>query len=189
MPYLWPLVGYNFGWDKPLPWFKIFHERPEDTEKLSVMYKNLHAMGQPISIEHVADRFKVPLPQRGETPLPIPPAQNNALIAAKKRPAGGRVVVAKNASGAPGGETYGEPDVDPAEVIADRLGMESLAAMDSLLAPLRQLVDEAASLDDLRDRIIDLYREMPPADLGVVIARAMLLAEAAGRLDVREEAP
>ena len=28
-----PLVGYNFGWDKSLPWFKILYERPEDRRR------------------------------------------------------------------------------------------------------------------------------------------------------------
>jgi phage gp29-like protein len=188
-----PLVGFNFGWDKPLPWFKIFHERPEDTEKLSVMYKNLHEMGQPISVEHVADRFKVPLPQEGETPLPAPAARNNAPIAAKNKPSGddltgGRVVIAKAASDPSNEDTGAGTAIDPADVIAERLGKDSLAAMDAMIAPLQRLVNEAADLEDLRDRIIDLYQEMSPADLGTIIARAMLLAEASGRLDIREEA-
>lgn len=73
-----PLVGYNFGWDKPLPWFKIMYEPSEDMKALSEVYKNLHDMGQPIAEEHVSDRFKIPLPKDGETPLP-PPATPGAL--------------------------------------------------------------------------------------------------------------
>jgi len=69
-----PLVGYNFGWDKPLPWFKLMYERAEDLKGLSETYKNIWSIGQPISQEHVSDRFKIPLPQEGETPLPGPPA-------------------------------------------------------------------------------------------------------------------
>lgn len=185
-----PLVGYNFGWDKPLPWFNLLYERPDDLKSTSEVYVNLNSIGFRPSAEHVSERFKIPLPKKGETPLPVPSAQNNAPIAAKDRPsgndlAGGRVVVIAKTDQA---AIEGEMDIDPADVIADRLGKESLDAMDALLAPLQRLVNEAADLADLRDRIIDLYQEMSPADLGTIIARAMLLAEASGRLDVREEA-
>lgn len=184
-----PLVGYNFGWDKPLPWFRLLYERPEDLKSTSEVYKNLNSIGFYPSAEHVSERFKIPLPKKGETPLSAPSTQNNAPIAAKNRPsgndlAGGRVVIAKTDQAAIEGET----DIDPADVIADRLGKESFDAMDALLAPLQRLVDKAASLEDLRDRVIDLYDQMSPADLGTIIARAMLLAEASGRLDIREEA-
>lgn len=78
-----PLVGYNFGWDKPLPWFKIMYEPSEDLKALSEVYKNLHSMGQLIAEEHVSERFKIPLPREGETPLP-PPAAPGALPFAMK---------------------------------------------------------------------------------------------------------
>jgi phage gp29-like protein len=68
-----PLVGWNFGWDKPLPWFRIKYEPSADLKTLSGVYKNVSALGQPISQEHVSERFKIPLPTKGETVL-APPA-------------------------------------------------------------------------------------------------------------------
>jgi phage gp29-like protein len=67
-----PLVGWNFGWDKPLPWFKIMYEPSEDLKTLSEVYKNVSALGQPISQEHISERFKIPLPKKGETVLAPP---------------------------------------------------------------------------------------------------------------------
>ena len=69
-----PLVGWNFGWDKPLPWFKIMYEPSKDLKALSEVYKNVSALGQPISQEHVSERFKIPLPAKGETVL-VPPSE------------------------------------------------------------------------------------------------------------------
>lgn len=184
-----PLVGYNFGWDKPLPWFKLMFEPPEDLETLSTVYKNLREMGQPMSAEHVSDRFKIPLPKSGETPLgdvrPEPPGKK-APLAAKNRPqerflAGHDLVIAS------GRNLASEANFDAADVIADSLGQDTLSASDALMSPLKRLVDSAVSLEELRDGLIDLYGEMDPAELGAVIARAMLIAEASGRYDAREE--
>ncbi|MFA6290221.1 MAG: DUF935 domain-containing protein [Victivallales bacterium] len=64
-----PLVGYNFGWDKPLPWFKLLYERAEDLAQLITVYKGASDIGQPISAEHISERFKIPMPKKGETLL------------------------------------------------------------------------------------------------------------------------
>jgi len=56
------------------------------------------------------------------------------------------------------------------------------------MAPLKRLADEAQSLEDLRDRIIDLWGEMDPESLGVIMARGMMLADMTGRYEVAREA-
>jgi phage gp29-like protein len=61
-----PLTGFNFGWDKPTPWFRFRYEEEEDLKTLSEVYRNLAQMGLPLSLEHVAERFGIPLPQDGE---------------------------------------------------------------------------------------------------------------------------
>lgn len=61
-----PLVGFNFGWDKPIPWFRFRYEEEDDLKTLSEVYRNLAAMGVPFSPEHVAERFGIPLPATGE---------------------------------------------------------------------------------------------------------------------------
>ena len=57
-----PLVGFNFGWDKPVPWFRFRFEEEEDLKTLSEVYRNLAAMGVPLDMEHIAERFGIPLP-------------------------------------------------------------------------------------------------------------------------------
>jgi phage gp29-like protein len=61
-----PLVVFNFGWDKPLPWFRFRSEKKEDLKTLSEVYRNLVDMGMPLSLEHMAERFGVPLAQPGQ---------------------------------------------------------------------------------------------------------------------------
>jgi phage gp29-like protein len=61
-----PLVGFNFGWDKPVPWFRFRYEEEEDLKTLSEVYRNLAHLGVPLSLEHVAERFGIPLVQEGQ---------------------------------------------------------------------------------------------------------------------------
>ncbi|MEJ2671216.1 MAG: DUF935 domain-containing protein [Deltaproteobacteria bacterium] len=61
-----PLVGFNFGWDKPVPWFRFRFEEEEDLKALSEVFRNLAAMGFPLDMEHVAERFGIPMAGAGE---------------------------------------------------------------------------------------------------------------------------
>jgi phage gp29-like protein len=61
-----PLVGFNFGWDKPIPWFRFRFEEEEDLKTLAEVYRHLVEMGVPISLEHVAERFGIPVSQSGK---------------------------------------------------------------------------------------------------------------------------
>ncbi|MEJ5330113.1 MAG: DUF935 family protein [Desulfobaccales bacterium] len=61
-----PLVGFHFGWEKPVPYFRFRYEEEEDLKTLSEVYRNLAALGMPLSVEHVAERFALPVPAAGE---------------------------------------------------------------------------------------------------------------------------
>jgi phage gp29-like protein len=78
---------------------------------------------------------------------------------------------------------------DAADVVVDGMAAQAMNVTDEIyMAPLKRLVEKAASLEELRDSIIDLYDDMSPADLGVLIARAMAVAELAGMAEVQDEA-
>jgi phage gp29-like protein len=140
-----PLVGWNFGWDKPLPWFKILYERPEDLETLMTVYKGASEIGQPISQEHVSDRFKIPLPAEGETVIhppaggqPSGPGGGFASLAAKHDV--DEFVYALKRKVAAG--EYSESDVDNAIRLFVGLGDQdpgALRRLNTLTAKLRPL--------------------------------------------------
>ena len=71
---IWPMVGFNFGWDKPLPTIRFIVEEPEDLVSLSETYKNLVEVGTPIPVSHVRKQFGIPEPQ-GDEEILTPPAQ------------------------------------------------------------------------------------------------------------------
>jgi phage gp29-like protein len=76
-----PLVGFNFGWDKPVPWFRFRFEEEEDLKTLSEVFRNLTAMGFPLDMEHVAERFGIPLAEtRTQSDVPEPEARSQTPV-------------------------------------------------------------------------------------------------------------
>jgi phage gp29-like protein len=73
-----PLVGFNFGWDRPTPWFRFKYEEEEDLKVLSEVYLNLTAMGVPLSLEHVGERFGIPLAPGPKETIPNKVGGGNA---------------------------------------------------------------------------------------------------------------
>ena len=61
-----PLVGFNFGWDQAVPWFRFKYDQEEDLKTLSEVYRNLVQMGLPLGMEHVAERFGIPWATKGD---------------------------------------------------------------------------------------------------------------------------
>lgn len=61
-----PLVGFNFGWEHQTPYFNFNIEEEEDLKAVAETYKILLEAGYPLTLEHVSDRFGVPLPEAGQ---------------------------------------------------------------------------------------------------------------------------
>jgi phage gp29-like protein len=186
-----PLVGYNFGWDKRLPWFNLLYEKPEDLKNLMEVYNGAAKIGQPISAEHVSERFKIPLPKKGETvlePRQGSLADGDVPLAAKARAhlnerPGTRVIIAS------GGEDAPEGEIDAEDRIVGRLSAEAGPITDEFVETIRCLVDDPSvkDLEDLRERLFDLWGAMDLAALGAAIARATAVAELAGMSEVQDE--
>lgn len=60
-----PLVGFNFGFEKPLPSFRLMYRKPEDMKSLAETYK-LVAEIAPIPKKHFYERMNIPMPQEDE---------------------------------------------------------------------------------------------------------------------------
>ena len=159
-----PLVGYNFGWDKPLPWFNFKFEPPEDLKSLSEVYKNLSEINYPLTAEHVSERFKVPMPEKSQTvlaPKTSPMAVKHGLVVAKS--------------------PRFTPEQENIEGLIAHTRENATQALSGLLGPVRALVAKAGSLEELRDTLIASYSDMDPGELEELVARAMFVAELYGR--------
>lgn len=74
---IWPMVGFNFGFDKLLPKLIFQVKESEDLQALSATHKNLVEMGAPIPISFVQKKYGIPAAINGEEILQPPaPAPN-----------------------------------------------------------------------------------------------------------------
>lgn len=159
------IVDYNFPGVEAYPKIKTYAGAKPDLTAQSLIDKTLVVdIGLPVGTSYFYETYGIPEPAEGETLVNPPP---------KAIPGTGQFSEAK------------AQDVqDAADLIAERTAKEAGPVTDALVAPLQRLTEEAKSLDDLRDRIIDLWGKMDPADLGAVVSRGMMLAEMSGRYEV-----
>ena len=183
---IYPLVGYNFGWEKPLPWFKLQHEQTEDLAKASIVYVNLSKIGFLPSAEHVAERFRIPLPKQGETVLAPPaagetfsPGGQLAPISAKMRPQAddiptGRLVVAS------AGKNAFTPAQEAVEALVDASRTPATAVLAENEQAVLSAVQSAGSYEEAMQNVLNLYPSMNMDDLTRILEAAMLNADLFG---------
>jgi phage gp29-like protein len=87
----------------------------------------------------------------------------------------------------PSGGEFVEAKDDPIAGITDSLERETEKFTDGLVQPVRDLVDHAETLEELRDGIMKLYADLDVSDLGAIMQRAFAAAELAGRYEVKGE--
>jgi phage gp29-like protein len=204
MQLLRPLVGFNFGWDVPVPWFQFQLQEPEDLRMLSEVYKAAIDFGQPVSAEHVSDRFGIPLPQDGETvlqpvkpPGPMPFSRTNDVRwrtndvrwrtndvrwrtnDVRRLAANERRLFAKSSAG--GADPLPGDTLDALEQ-----KIEAEASLGALMKPIEDLLSQAGSLDEFRDKLLDAYGNMDASKLAPLLQKAFALAELSGRFDAGE---
>lgn len=210
-----PLVGFNFGWDIPMPRFSFLFEPPEDLKAAAETYRILAGMGFDFSQEHVGRRFKVPLRKQGERPLlKTGPGGNRsgdggsgeeaAFLKPRARDAGiGRELLhgggaAEKAGRSPAQDPAGagendcqKPDSsDPGQEfideMADRMGRAE-GSLDPLFQSIVSIVRTARSFEEILESIQSEHHEVDTSALQGLIHRAMFAAHIAGYLGAREE--
>lgn len=164
------LTEWNFpGAAVPHVW-RVFDD--EDLDRRIVRDKTLVEMGFVPSLKYVTETYggewsekPVAAPAAGAAEAGVPPAADAASHAEPAAPA----------------------DPTPVTAQVGRLFAESEAAWGDILDKVQALVDEAESLDALRERLLAAYDDLPVDDLAEVMAMAFAAADLAGRLDVKEE--
>lgn len=84
-------------------------------------------------------------------------------------------------------EKAGVSDLSPAPTL-DALGRKVAASarLDGLMKPIEELLGQAGSLEEFRDRLLEIYGDMDEGDLGALMQKAMTLADLAGAFDATE---
>lgn len=176
---------HNFGSKALAPWPMWDVEPPEDLAQRATVLATLSgAVPMLASVgadaRAILEEFGVPLTPPG-TPLPAPPAPPSpfgALPTGEVRLASGAIVAKTSPFVA--GQDYADEVID----VGAELGAEALApAVDAVLA----LVREASSLGELRASVLEAYSELDPTELALLLERAFIMADLAGRYAAQGE--
>lgn len=181
-----PMVGFNFGWDTPVPGYAAVWNEREDLKSLSEVYKNVIGFGQPVSPEHVSERFGIPLPDDGQGILqPVSFGQMAAKHPYAPKFARSGLIAGKHTRST--GKVDPGPDYDAQQTEIEDLADNSLAlaaaAWKGIDEPVRKLIESGSSLEDIRDRIFEIYADMDPSDLEKLVRDALVTAALAGAAD------
>lgn len=154
-PVRW-LTQWNFpDAEPPRVWRRT--DEGTDLEKQARIDKDLHAIGYRPTLQHVQEIYG-----QGYEEKPPEPS----------RPAGGFP------------PAFAEGERQAPEVLADRLEREADPHVSAMVAAVERVVRESGSLEEARERILDLYEELPADRL----AKAMQLAWSAMELGGRDDA-
>lgn len=86
-----------------------------------------------------------------------------------------------------GGETsFSDPPRDGTDDLVDQLDGLAAPAVDAMVAKVRELVmsPDVTSLQDVADRLIDLYPDIESAPLAELMGQALIVAELSGRAEL-----
>lgn len=160
---IWPMTALNIGGidARRAPRFRFLTEEDEDLKARAERDKTLFEIGYSLTPEKVEEIY-------GEGYVPTqkpatPPGTGAALaaLAATDQP-------------------------DTADHLADNLDAAAGPALAALVAPIRRLVMTANSLEEVRDRLFDLYQDLPSDQLAALMAQAMATAQLAGMAEVED---
>lgn len=172
-----PIIGFNKGWDQIdlTPYLKFAYEPPEDRQMEANTYKTvIRDIGLPVSWQHLYEKFGIPEPQQGEETVgrseAAPPGARQLGLSVKLDD---QSLIDKNR----------QATMDD---LADEALGESAGKFKELLKPVQQLINGASSLHEIRLELAGIYPQMDTKDLEDLVAKAVLLAELAGRLSVKE---
>ena len=158
-----------------MPWLKFHYEPSDDLEKSANTYKVLISdIGLPVSQDHVYEKFGVPKPKEGDTLIAPPtstPLQDELETKSLKR------IALKDQ----GLSSRHQLQVDE---LADKSLADVLSLVDKLIKPVTHLINTSTSLEEVRDRLAEIYQDMDNEELEDLIARAMFAADAFGRWTV-----
>jgi phage gp29-like protein len=194
-----PLVGYNFGWDKKkkVPRFALLIQDAPDLKEDSEVVKNLKeaGFGKRIPLRWANDHFGIPEPKEGEETLgdAPPPEQGPGARGqgSEKGPQAGTPAPRAMRLILPLRD--GELELIPqdAQVIQTQQELDQLAraaleasaaAAAQMLAPVLELIEQGAGLEEIMRRLQSLYPELESGGQEEALYQAMVLAHLRARL-------
>lgn len=175
---VYPLLALNLGGIDDVrrcPRFVFDLREPEDLGLYADALPKLVDVGVPVPVSWARDKLNIPEPQDDEPVLArIQPAMPAPVTATRTG------IVAATATA---------DDHDPTSVDSqtDIVAGQSARAGKVLLDKLRELVDNAESMESLRNDLLAAYGDLDSSELVNVMELAFLAADLSGRYDAQQE--
>lgn len=201
---IFPILAVNKGLQdiRRCPRLVFDVREPEDLKLYADSLPSLVQQGMRIPIEWAHEKLNIPMagdkePTLGAQALPSPaggisgdsPARGpSRSLSGGIRGAGGEGEPTKARAAlkfTPASDRMTPPQVQTA--LADSLERQAAPAIEDMLGQIRQLVEQADSLEQLREWLLDAYEGLDSAKLADVMALGMATANLAGRFDVARE--
>lgn len=170
-------------------------QEPDDLALFADALPKLAAAGARIPVRYVNLKLKIPEPEEGEEILQMRSVENYAQsakpTAQNDQAAAGLAALA----GAVGADSSAQAtkvaptDIDPTPVDAqtELLAAAAGASIKGMVDTIRGKVDQADSLEALRDELLNGYGDLDSGELTKVMALAFAAADLSGRFDVGHE--
>lgn len=168
----------NFG-PGPCPKLTVIVPEPEDTKALVDAVVKLVPLGLRVEQSVMRDKLGIPDPAADAELLAAP---SSATPPAPNQPAANATTSTRRAANA---EQQREPTA--ADLIADRMAIEARDAQAEWIGQIEQIVEDARSMQELRDRLLDAFGTLETGKLGRVMEYGLALAALVGRFDAATE--
>ena len=168
-----PLVGFNYGWDVALPWFKFKYEKPEDKNSKADLYGKHLENGVPIGVRQYRQEFD----------LAEPEADDELLVPQRQRD----VASSENAFEAKAGRiVFSNRNIEGDD--EDHLGSFVEQAVrqanhDPLVDPILKLLDKSKDLLEFKENLQDAFKDMDDLELGNLIEQGLQIAFLTGSFE------
>jgi len=179
---LWPMACLNFGIERVnrAPRFYLDTGETEDYKTLSESLPVFVDMGARVPVWWLHERTGIPRASDDDEVLqPKVKPQPQGLGALRQALATKPVAALKQDEPIRDGEEQGAQLKTLATAATD--------AENAQVEVIRQAVEQAESLEDLRDRLVEISAELPINDLAELMGDALAAAELAGRSDLLDE--
>lgn len=173
-----PLVYFNFGEDRRIPYLRFDVEEAEDLKETADIYSTLiGSIGLKIPTSHIYKKFSIPKPEAGEE-VAAPPTAATALPFSSTS-----FIANKDVQHSSQGQI---------DQLTDAAVRHNTGIFSKIFAPLLKMVDNATTIDELKAKLEDqefvesLYAKMDIEDLDELLAKAMFYADLIGRAEENE---
>ncbi len=169
------IVDYNFPGVTEYPKVWIRTEPEEDLKPLaerdSILVKEI---GLPVTKKYFYETYGIPQPEEGEelieipaAPPPYPPSKGGQMSPAGGGAGGGQFAEIRNQG------------MHVTDILSGK--MHDAISLDNLIDPIKKLMEESATLQEFRDKVLEMYPKLNSKEIAATITNALLTAELGGR--------